>query len=53
MNEEYPIIGPAVPEAELTNIHYTPVYIDNRGGVLDVDGYVPKETILDTGATRS
>ena len=52
MHEEYPIIGPAVPEADVVNIHCTPVYIDNRGGVLDVDGYVPKETILDTGASK-
>ena len=36
VNEEYPITGPAVPEGELTNIYCTPVYIDNKGGVLDV-----------------
>ena len=52
MNEEFPLIGPTVPEHELSRIHCTPVYIDNRGGVLDVDGYVPKETILDTGASK-
>ena len=52
MHEEYPIIGPAVPEADLPNIHCTPVYLDNEGGALDVNGYVPKETILDTGATK-
>ena len=52
MHGECPIIGPAVREADLPNIHCTPVYLDNRGGALDVDGYVPKETILDIGATK-
>ena len=41
-----------MPEGELTNIHCTPVYIANKGGVLDVEGYVPKETILDNGASK-
>ena len=36
----------------MSKIHCTPVYLDNREGVLDVDGYVPKETILDTGASK-
>ena len=31
MHEEYPIIGPAVPKADLPNIHCTAVYLDNRG----------------------
>ena len=31
---------------------YTPVYIDTKSGILDVEGYVPKEAILDTGATK-
>ena len=43
---------PAVAEADLPNIHCTPVYIDNISGVLGVNGYVPKEMILDTGATK-
>lgn len=42
----------AVAEADLPNVHYTPMYIDNISGVLDANGYVPKETILDTGATK-
>ena len=41
------------PNTELHNIHCTPVYIDNIEGVLDLDGYVPKEVILDTGASRA
>ena len=32
--------------------HYTPVYLDTKTGVLDVEGYMPKEAILDTGATK-
>ena len=43
---------PAVAEADLLTTHYTPVYIDTKTGVLDVEGYVPKEAILDTGATK-
>ena len=43
---------PAIPEADRESIHYTLVYIDNKNGVLDVEGYVPKEAILDTGATK-
>lgn len=43
---------PAVPEEERSSAHYTPVYILNRDGILDVEGYVPKETILYTGAAK-
>ena len=43
---------PAVAEADLLTTHYSPVYIDTMSGVLDVEGYVPKEAILDTGATK-
>ena len=32
--------------------HYTPVFIDTKTSVLDVEGYVPKEAILDTRATK-
>ena len=43
---------PVVPEADRETTNYTPVYIDNTHGVLDIEGYVPKEAILDTGATK-
>ena len=43
---------PVVPEADRATTNYTPAYIDNTHGVLDVEGYVPKEAILDTGATK-
>ena len=43
---------PAVAEVDLLTTHYTPVYIDTKLGILDVEGYVPKEAILDTGATK-
>ena len=43
---------PVVAAAERANVHYTPAFLDNTKGVLDVEGYVPKETILDTGAAK-
>ena len=43
---------PAVAKVDLLTTHYTPVYIDTNNSVLDVEGYVPKEAILDTGATK-
>ena len=42
----------AIAEVNLLTIHYTPVYLDIKTGVLDVEGYVPKEAILDTRATK-
>lgn len=41
-----------VPKANWPSTHYTPIYLHNIHGVLDVEGYVPKETILDTRATQ-
>ena len=43
---------PVVSPGERENTHYTPAYIDNSKGVLDVEGYVPKDTIVDTGAAK-
>ena len=43
---------PVVAAEDRENIHYTPAYIDNSKGVLDVEGYVPKDTIVDTGAAK-
>ena len=43
---------PAIAEADRETTHYTPVYLDTKSGVFDVEGYVPKEAILDTGATK-
>ena len=31
---------------------YTPGYLSNGNKILDVEGYVPKESILDTGASK-
>ena len=45
-------VTPAVPEAARSTTHYGPVYINTRQKMLDVEGYVPKEAILDTGATK-
>ena len=41
-----------VAAADRGTTNYTPAYIDNKKGVLDVEGYVPKETILNTGAAK-
>ena len=49
---EEEISVPAVPEVRRNAVHYTPVYLDNTGGVLDAEGYVPKDAIVDTGATK-
>ena len=43
---------PVVPKADRATTNYTLAYIDNTRGVLDVEGYVPKEAILDTEATK-
>ena len=43
---------PAVAEVDLMTTHNTPVYIDTKTSVLDVEGYVPKGAILDTRATK-
>ena len=45
-----PVLVVATPER--ASVHYTPAYIDNTKGVPDVEGYVPKETILDTRAVK-
>ena len=37
------MLVPAVAEAHRQRTHSTPVYISNRDGILDVEGYVPKE----------
>ena len=49
---ELEVLVPAVAEADRTRVHSTPVYICNRDGILDVEDYVPKESILDTGASK-
>ena len=41
-----------VVAADREKTHYTLAYIDNSKGVLDVEGYVPKDTIVDTGAAK-
>ena len=43
---------PAVPVANRGKTHYTPVYLSNNSKILDVEGYVPKESILDTRASK-
>ena len=43
---------PVVAAEDRESTHYTPAYIDNSKGVLDVEGYVPKDTIVDTRAAK-
>ena len=43
---------PAVAEADRQRAHSTLVYIANQDGILDVEGYVSRESILDTGASK-
>ena len=52
METESEIAVPPVPEVSRKSVNYTPVYLDNTGDVLDAEGYVPKEAIVDTGATK-
>ena len=49
---ETPNLVPAVAAADRGRVHHTPVYISTSNGALDVNGYVPKEAILDTGASK-
>ena len=49
---ETEVLVPAVAEADRQKVHYTPVYLSNGSRILDVEGYVPKESILDTGASK-
>ena len=50
--EEPEVLIPAVATTDLHKVHCIPVYLSTADGILDVQGYVPKETILDTGAAR-
>ena len=43
---------PAVSAADLLLVHFTPVYLDNTAMMLNVEGYVPKEAIIDTKQPR-
>ena len=47
-----PELVPAVNAADAHRVHCTPVYLSNLSKDFDVEGYVPNETILDTGATK-
>ena len=43
---------PLIPVEDRHKTNYTPAFLYTDGGALDLDGYVPKETILDTGASK-
>ena len=43
---------PAVAKVDRQRAHSTPAYIANQDGILDVEGYVPRESIQDMGASK-
>ena len=43
---------PAVAATDRARTHYTPAYISNSEGILDVEGFIPVEAIIDTGALK-
>ena len=43
---------PVVPVADRPSTHHTPAYFNNIYDILDVEGYVPRENILETGAQK-
>ena len=44
---------PAISSADMLLVHFTPAYLDNSAIMLNVEGYVPKEAIIDTGAAKA
>ena len=48
-NQQFPdepqVLIPAVAAADLHKVHCIPVYLSTADGILDVQGYVPKETV--------
>ena len=50
-----PVAAPtlAVAVADRARTHYTPAYISNSEGILDMEGFVPIEAIIDTGASKA
>ena len=45
-------LPPVIPVADRNTTHYTPVFLYTENGALDANGYVPRETIIDTGASK-
>ena len=45
-------LPPVIPVADRHTTHYTPVFLYTENGALDANGYVPRETIIDTGASK-
>ena len=44
---------PAISAADILLVHITPVYLDTTTMMINVEGYVPKEAIIDTGAAKA
>ena len=50
--DDLPEVIPALSLEERQRVHSTPVYLTNTSKVFDVEGFVPKESIIDTGASK-
>ena len=51
--EEEPELAPAILARDRRHVHSTPVYLTNSERVFDVEGFVPKECVIDTGASKA
>ena len=56
-NQHFPAaeeeLVPAISAANMLLVHFTPTYLDNTAMMLNVEGYVPKEAIIDTRAAKA
>ena len=50
--DDLPEVIPALSSEDRHKVHSTPVYLTNTSKVFDVEGFVPKESIIDTGASK-
>ena len=46
------VLVPAILATDRAKVHHTLVYLSRGTKILDVEGYVPKESILDKGASK-
>ena len=50
VQSEQPQESPSVVRVgDQPTTHYTPAFLNNKANILDVAGYVPRDTILDMG----
>ena len=51
--DDLPEVVPTLSVEERRRVHSTPVYLTNTSKVFDVEGFVPKESIIDTRASKA